>query len=545
MNLACINKNRSSSCFSFTSTTAHDNETLIPDILQALNKTDIKPNIAEHEWTYNEENEIEIYTDGSYDDKNQKGTYAIIVGPEHRNACIIVPRAYSSFEVEIRGIIHALSIVPWGKSIVIYTDSANSIDAIKTKYTGNNPKKRKVRDEKLIERTLELIKKKEVSEAKVKICFVYSHLRDEENEQNRQELTHEKKKEKERKEKIMKDTYGEKAERILLGNKKADILTQKTNNSPHLSQYSAVDPKYVIRIDGRDSTWKTRAACYEHLVAIELQQNRNSHPDAYDWLESDKIEKITSQILLTDNSRKLTKTRHFMFKLRNNKLKTMEKMNQRYISNKRDSHYAKQVLAKYTTEMCPLCEIAKETDEHITKCFKTTNIRDDALKKIYKLIQNNTKEIREDDTENSQMITEPVKKNYLIEKKIRKWLLAEDKNGWKKKWGWLGYMKKDLVKFMGKITWNDDQNTFTIIKKIQIIIIEALQECWLRRCKKLHSQELSGDAINILRDRAETKWKHISTKSQKPTTSTPTITTKERNFLSHNCTLIHEHTTNP
>lgn len=91
---------------------------------------------------------------------------------------------------------------------------------------------------------------------------------------------------------------------------------------------------------------------------------------------------------------------------------------------------------------------------------------------------------------------------------------------------------------MGKITWNDDQNTFTIIKKIQIIIIEALQECWLRRCKKLHSQELSGDAINILRDRAETKWKHISTKSQKPATSTPTITTKERNFLSHNCTLM-------
>ncbi len=82
------------------------------------------------------------------------------------------------------------------------------------------------------------------------------------------------------------------------------------------------------------------------------------------------------------------------------------------------------------------------------------------------------------------MKSQQPRKKLPIEKKIRKWLLAEDKHGWQRKWGWFGYIRKDIIKLMEKIIWKEDQNTFTIIKKIQIIIIETMQECWLRRCKK-------------------------------------------------------------
>ncbi len=384
--------------------TAHDHETLLPDILHALENTETKPNIREEEWTYSDENEIELYTDGSYDDENQKekGTYAIEVGPQNHNTCVIVPRAYSSFEVEIRAIIHALAITPWGKSMVIYTDSGSSIDAIKRVYTNTHVKKRRIRDEKLIERTIALIKRKEAAGATVKIRFVYSHLRDEEENNNVNKITPEQKQEKERKENTMKEMYGEKFETILQGNKTADNLTKEINNSPQVIQHAAMDPAYIIRIEGRDSTWKTRAACYEHLTAIETQQNRKVHPNAYDWMKSDKIDKTLSQILLTDNSRKLTKTRHFMFKLRNDKLKTMEKMHERQKANKNDSHYAKHVLAKYTSDICPLCTTAKESGQHITECSKTADIRDNTTQKIYKLIQSKIKEIKQDEVTATQ-----------------------------------------------------------------------------------------------------------------------------------------------
>ncbi len=115
------------------------------------------------------------------------------------------------------------------------------------------------------------------------------------------------------------------------------------------------------------------AACYEHFVEQELQQNRRNHPKAYDWMESKQIDRSLSQVLLTDTSRALANARKYMFKLRNDKLKTMSKMNEKWKTHKKATYYSEHVLSKYKQNTCLAGCGSEETTEHVLKC-KLSNI---------------------------------------------------------------------------------------------------------------------------------------------------------------------------
>ncbi len=194
--------------------TAHDGYTLRPEI-QRLLETDRKPNITPTEWS---RKEIEAWTDGSWHESTQKGSYAIYLGKNtNKHEGFAVPTAYSSFEVELRPIIHVLSIVPWEETVVIYTDSESSIVAIDTEYRRvNHTKKRTKRKRVLLTQLIQLTERRKKAGGNTKINFVYSHLRDESEERPSEDI----KQRQLQKEKVMIQAYGEDVDRILRETKK-------------------------------------------------------------------------------------------------------------------------------------------------------------------------------------------------------------------------------------------------------------------------------------------------------------------------------------
>ncbi len=145
--------------------------------------------------------------------------------------------------------------------------------------------------------------------------------------------------------------YGEDADRILEANKQADELAKKAmdenkKNKPY--KYSAEDEEFILQCNEIDIVQRVRATCYEHLLKKELDKNKirtNIEAPTTGRSERNRSRIITSPFLI-DKNRKLNKTRNFLWKLRNERIKTMQKMHLQKEAVKKENSYTEKVLKK-------------------------------------------------------------------------------------------------------------------------------------------------------------------------------------------------------
>lgn len=483
--------------------TSLDGKTLHPAILNALGLHKVRPEVQKEMWQRNKLGFITAFPDGSYDDKSQSGTYAVSFGPRVKGFTTAIRKAYHSFETELRAVLDALRLLPIEENVSIYTDSESTITRLRLlmqneELTGRE--KKSVKDVRLSKAIVDLLRQREEVGAETHVNFTYGHLRDiNPNE------TLEKKALKEKREKEMWKTYEEETDMILEGNKRADQLTKEKGCLTCAAPYSTLDPEYVIVIKEKDTTGNARRQLYEELLRKDLKMNREHHPESYDWQTSDAIQAEPSFALQMDTNRKLRNTRNFQFKLRNGRLKTMSKMHERYKSSKPGTKYYQTVLKKYDTDICPGCKMEKEDTEHITHCDAFNAIRKAAgellIKSVLDLLES----------------PEPTTKQKLIEV-LRGWLDGRAADEWKAKWTWRGYVSKNLWKTLEEQNWKDEQSPYSIVKKMQIIITEAIAECWFRRCKALHSKQADEQQMKKRSELAAQKVKGVKAtrKSDEP-----------------------------
>ncbi len=188
--------------------------------------------------------------------------------------------------------------------------------------------------------------------------------------------------------------------------------------------------------------------------------------------------------------------RKFMFKLRNDKLKTMSKMNEKWKANKKATYYSEHVLSKYKQSKCPAGCNSEETTDHVLKCQLSRIERYKAIAEIQCMVKAATKvdpemEKRKRSAQEKEGGSEEEFEMKSTEAIIDYWF--EDYQEWQGKWAWMGYVKHDLATRFEAIKWNDGHNTISIIKKIQIIIMETVQEGWNDRCRLLHKAKIMSD----------------------------------------------------
>jgi hypothetical protein len=397
---------------------------------------------------------------------------------------------------------HLFRIAPL-EDACAYTDSESAIKSITKRYSEleiTRQEKGSTRIQRLLTEIIELLKKRDAAGAKSQIRFVYSHL----NDHNPHE-TEEEKKERNRKEKEMWETYGPETEWIIEGNKQADLLTKGKASLPTAAKHSPLDPEFIVRIDERDQPQKVRAALYANIMRAPLEENRKKHPLTYDWMKSEEIHKKASAMLAMDTNRKLKKVRNFQFKLRNNRLKTMESMNKRYQASRGETRYAKTILSKYTSNLCPVCKASCEGTEHLTTCTATKTKREETQALIIKTILKEIKSASEE---------EKKKAATHLESAIVTWLTTPLPNSkWQPKWAWFGYISKPLQETLEKQTWAAEQNWKSITKKIQLIVTEALNECWVRRCKALHNKQVNEEQLKLREKRTREQCEGVKCKA--------------------------------
>jgi ribonuclease HI len=482
-----------------TQLTAYDGETLHPLILEVLEEN-MRPQIPKEDWSRDREGHIETWTDGSMDNEKQTGSYAVYLGDsakkEPRSTGTYVESVDSSMEVELRAIKEAIGIIPPDEHSTTYTDSESSIRLIKTRYGAVHPRAlRNRRVEKLLEQIVSLIRQRELAGVQTRIRFVYSHLQE--------VVLHEKDEERkvrEAKRRTMWEVYGEDTERVLEGNRKADELTKYPKALPFAPTYTKDDPDYILRFGGKDHATRERPALYKHLLQEELDINRKNHKETYDWMEKESIDTYASMALVIDRSRALRHTRNFQFKLRNDRLKTSEKMyKQKQRCKDKKSRYAQKVLEKYDSPKCPLCKISADTTDHLTVCHKTAGMRKETLNTICNTLKKLLDVPDGKHSENEEKIT----------KVIRNWL-GEYREGWKTKWSWLGYMPKDLSEIIQNMSWSKEQTPLSIQKKIQIMVTEGMHECWVERCRVLNNKPQNEEKTKRMRQHAEERCEKIT-----------------------------------
>lgn len=478
--------------------TAHDSSTLRPEILMIMNLEDVKP---VKEFKKSEKGFLEAFTDGSWNSTSKRGAYAVTFEGDKENEGEVLGfvNAYASFEMELRPMLHVLVAVPWENDLIIYTDSLSSITAIIRQWDDYEKKDLCLRERNLLERIVRYLKKRKSIGARTELRFVYSHLRDEESEEHEPD-PYKKGRSKEEKEEIMSKQYGEDKERILAGNKRADELMKKNGHMVLASPYSQLDPEFILQIDNEDAHSKLRLACYNRLLQEELLKNRKAHPNTYDWLNESQIEKVASQVLMCDKSRKLSKIRNFMWKLRNYRIKTMSKMHERWKGNKKKSFYSEHVLSKYEKNSCPRCNDTEEDVDHFLDCIVAETEREKIQKEILQLLKAESLSDPTNAEENSPTIQE------LIEE----WFIDDEEDGWKRKWAYMGYVKKSVIRRLEKIEWQKESSSLVIIKKIQVIIIDIIRETWIDRCRILHKSEtLEDEKRKQMKQRRENLTKEI------------------------------------
>ncbi len=234
--------------------TGYDTRTLKPHLLETLGIKEKRPEIKLDELVRETEGYVLGYTDGSFDNKEQSGAYAVAIERKDRSWVfnqVRLENAVSSFEPELRAIWDLLRAAPLETNIGVVTDSLSAIEKLlkRAQYT-DKPKEKIARYEEILVKIEGEIRKRQEHGYETKFFFVHSHLLDKQKE----EETKEERETKEKKLQKMKERYKGAYERLLRGNKEADELAENCAAAfGKRVQTAAVreDPAYVIRIGKR------------------------------------------------------------------------------------------------------------------------------------------------------------------------------------------------------------------------------------------------------------------------------------------------------
>ncbi len=155
--------------------TAHDSNTLRPELLDLLQMSDAKPNI-----NYKITNgEIRAFTDGSWLEKERRGTYAVVFDGATRRS------TYDGKCLQqLRNGVASNLACTYRSAMEKRPAYIHGFRKPHQRYNGSVPRKRSIKKTRTrLARAVNLIKKREEIGAKTNLSFVYSHMRDEEEEE--------------------------------------------------------------------------------------------------------------------------------------------------------------------------------------------------------------------------------------------------------------------------------------------------------------------------------------------------------------------------
>jgi exonuclease III len=505
-----------------------DTYDVIPLILQRLDHCSLTIEIIPQA----ENGLVEIFTDASIqqqDHGEQKTGYAVHV-PNHPMIDYVQPldSILSTADAEAHGIAAALSIGTSNK-VIVYTDSKVTKDRLD--YIAKHerlPKAIPLLAREPLDVITRACKRRRQRLTTTMIETVLSHTDDKSLPEAKEKARR----------LAMANKFGERAQSIIQGNKKADELAKEIAKyqAPDLNPLSKSLPRFItIDATGRLIPDPARVIKDANTMRrmTELLKERREAIDVggpqrtmYGWLGTQGIDWRRSSYLGRNTDPALDRLQNFAIKLRRGLIADKQTRKARqghpYWAQRRYNG----VMVK--DDICDACQKETETRFHFVYCEHNSPIRANITKKVLDIINEHLKEQIND----TPVFWAPEQRHRFISPRNKKrttWVNIEKHAPENAA---MGIIPEDFTRFLEQLDWLDNTDLESIMAEIQIEIVRGHHLAWIERCKAFTNANRTPNTANKRLERLKLREERRKDKQLRKIQRKEEI--RQRKSLDHN-----------